>query len=32
VFNGTPGSATVPGRQIDVYGNILRFQLVWFWN
>jgi hypothetical protein len=32
VFQGTPGTATVPGRQIDAYGNILRFQLVWFWN
>ena len=32
VFNTTPGSATVPGRQVDTYGNILRFQVVWFWN
>ena len=32
VFNGTPASATVPGRQIDTYGNLLRFQVVWFWN
>jgi hypothetical protein len=32
VFNGTPGSATVPGRQIDTYGNLLRFQVIWFWN
>ena len=32
VFNGTPGTATVPGQQIDVYANLIRFQLVWFWN
>ena len=32
VFNGTPATATVPGQQIDVYANIIRFQLVWFWN
>ncbi len=32
IFNGTQASATVPGRQIDTYGNLLRFQVVWFWN
>lgn len=31
-FNGTPASATVPGQQIDTYANLLRFQLIWFWN
>jgi hypothetical protein len=25
-------SATIPGRQINAYGNLLRFQLIWFWN
>jgi hypothetical protein len=28
-----PGqTATRPGTQIDAYGNLLRFQCVWFWN
>jgi hypothetical protein len=32
VFRTDPGTATAPGRQFDTYGNLLRFQLVWFWN
>ncbi len=32
-FNTTPNtSATAPGQQIEAYGNLLRFQAVWFWN
>ena len=31
-FTTTPGTSTVPGQQIDAYGNLLRFQVVWFWN
>ena len=31
-FSTTPGSATVPGQQFDTYGNLIRFQVVWFWN
>ena len=31
-FTTTPGSATVPGQQFDAYGNLIRFQVVWFWN
>jgi hypothetical protein len=28
-----PGqTATTPGKQIDAYGNLLRFQVIWFWN
>jgi hypothetical protein len=28
-----PGqTATTPGTQIDAYGNLLRFQVIWFWN
>ena len=25
-------TATTPGRQIDMYANVLRFQCIWFWN
>jgi len=32
VFTTTPGTTTVPGRQFDAYGNLLRFQVIWFWN
>jgi len=33
VFTVNPGqTATTPGTQIDAYGNLLRFQAVWFWN
>lgn len=32
VFTTTPGTATVPGRQFDAYGNLIRLQLIWFWN
>jgi hypothetical protein len=31
-FMTDPGTATQPGRQFDTYGNLLRFQVVWFWN
>lgn len=31
-FQTTPGTATVPGKQQDAYGNLLRFQAIWFWN
>jgi hypothetical protein len=32
-FTTTPNtSATAPGQQIETYGNLLRFQAVWFWN
>lgn len=32
-FNTTPNaSATSPGQQVDAYGNLLRFQAIWFWN
>lgn len=28
-----PGqTANTPGTQIDAYGNLLRFQAIWFWN
>ncbi len=32
VFTTTPGTATTPGQQFDNYGNLLRFQVIWFWN
>lgn len=32
VFTTNPGTAMTPGTQIDVYGNLIRFQAVWFWN
>jgi hypothetical protein len=32
VFTTAPGTSTVPGRQFDAYGNLLRFQVIWFWN
>jgi len=33
LFQVQPGqTATSPGRQIDAYGNLLRFQVIWFWN
>lgn len=31
-FRTTPGTARAPGQQLDAYGNLLRFQVVWFWN
>jgi len=31
-FMTDPGLATAPGQQFSAYGNILRFQVVWFWN
>lgn len=31
VYAGTQ-TATTPGRQVDAYGNLLRFQVNWFWN
>ena len=31
-FTTDPSTPTVPGRQFDTYGNLLRFQVVWFWN
>lgn len=31
-FRTTPGTAAVPGQQLDAYGNLLRFQVIWFWN
>lgn len=32
VFTTSAGTATVPGQQFDNYGNLLRFQVIWFWN
>lgn len=32
LFNGTVATATTPGQQLEAYGNLLRFQAVWFWN
>ncbi|MGQ0812508.1 MAG: porin [Nitrospiraceae bacterium] len=32
VFTTTPGTATTPGQQLDNYGNLIRLQVVWFWN
>ena len=32
LYNGTVGTATVPGQQLEANGNLLRFQAVWFWN
>jgi hypothetical protein len=31
-FQTTPATATTPGRQFDAYGNLIRLQLIWFWN
>lgn len=31
-FRTTPGTATVPGTQLEAYGNLLRTQIVWFFN
>ena len=31
-FQTTPGTATVPGRQFDAYGNLIRLQVMWFFN
>ena len=31
-FQTTPGTATTPGQQFSAYGNLIRMQLVWFWN
>jgi hypothetical protein len=31
-FRTTPGTATTPGQQLEAYGNLLRFQVIWFWN
>lgn len=31
-FQTTPGTATTPGRQFDAYGNLIRLQLIWFFN
>lgn len=28
----TSAANCTPGKQIDAYGNLLRFQVVWFWN
>jgi hypothetical protein len=28
----TSAAACTPGRQFDNYGNLLRFQIIWFWN
>jgi len=32
VFTTTAGTASTPGQQFDNYGNLLRFQVIWFWN
>jgi hypothetical protein len=33
VFNTlTPSTATVAAPQFSTYGNLIRFQLIWFWN
>jgi hypothetical protein len=26
------GSAAVPGQQFNAYGNLIRLQIIWFWN
>jgi hypothetical protein len=26
------GTSNTPGQQFDAYGNLLRFQAIWFWN
>lgn len=31
-FTTAPGTATMPGPQVNAYGNLLRFQIIWFWN
>ena len=31
-FQTTPGTAARPGEQFNTYGNLIRFQLMWFWN
>jgi hypothetical protein len=28
----TPGTVTLPGQQLEAYGNLIRLQAVWFWN
>lgn len=32
VFQTTPGTKDVPGQQFDAYGNLIRLQVIWFWN
>lgn len=31
-FATTTPATTIPGQQIDAYGNLIRLQVVWFWN
>ena len=31
-FQTSPGTAARPGQQFNTYGNLIRFQLMWFWN
>lgn len=33
LFTTTPAaSATSPGQQLNAYGNLIRLQMIWFWN
>lgn len=32
LFRTTPASSTALGQQFDAYGNLIRLQLMWFWN
>ncbi len=32
VFNTLTATANTPAQQFDAYGNLLRFQAIWFWN
>ncbi len=31
-FQTTTSTATIPGQQFDAYGNLIRLQVIWFWN
>ncbi len=31
-FTTTLATSTIPGQQLDAYGNLIRLQVVWFWN
>jgi hypothetical protein len=32
LFRTTPATSTAFGQQFDAYGNLIRLQLMWFWN
>ncbi len=32
VFTTTPATVAVPGQQFSNYGNLIRLQVIWFWN